>query len=31
MPRIKAAVCTAFGAPLELEELELRAPLTVTT
>ena len=28
MPRIKAAVCTAFGAPLELEELELRAPLT---
>jgi S-(hydroxymethyl)mycothiol dehydrogenase len=26
MPRIKAAVCTAFGAPLELEELELRPP-----
>jgi S-(hydroxymethyl)mycothiol dehydrogenase len=27
MPRIKAAVCTAFGQPLEMEELELRAPL----
>ncbi|MGJ8602875.1 MAG: alcohol dehydrogenase catalytic domain-containing protein [Marivita sp.] len=28
MTRIKAAVCTAFGAPLRLEELELRAPQT---
>ena len=27
MPRIKAAVCTSFGQPLVLEELELRAPL----
>ncbi|SLN50266.1 S-(hydroxymethyl)mycothiol dehydrogenase [Roseivivax jejudonensis] len=26
MPRIRAAVCTAFGAPLEIEELDLRAP-----
>ncbi|SHG88420.1 alcohol dehydrogenase catalytic domain-containing protein [Marivita hallyeonensis] len=26
MPRIKAAVCTAFGEPLTIEELELRAP-----
>ena len=27
MPRIKAAVCTEFGAPLSIEELDLRAPL----
>ena len=27
MPRIKAAVCTAFGQPLEIEELDLRAPV----
>ncbi len=27
MPRIKAAVCHAFGAPLTIEEVELRAPL----
>jgi S-(hydroxymethyl)mycothiol dehydrogenase len=27
MSRIKAAVCTAFGQPLSIEELELRAPL----
>ena len=26
MPRIKAAVCTAFGQPLAIEELDLRAP-----
>ncbi|WP_116598749.1 zinc-binding dehydrogenase [Primorskyibacter marinus] len=28
MPRIKAAICRAFGAPLTIEELDLRAPLT---
>ncbi len=28
MTRIKAAVCTEFGAPLTIEELELRAPQT---
>lgn len=28
MTRIKAAVCTEFGKPLQLEELDLRAPLT---
>ncbi|SNR64969.1 Zn-dependent alcohol dehydrogenase [Puniceibacterium sediminis] len=27
MTRITAAVCTAYNAPLEIEELELRAPL----
>ena len=26
MPRIRAAVCTAFGQPLQIEELDLRAP-----
>lgn len=26
MPRIKAAVCHAFGAPLTIEEIDLRAP-----
>ncbi|ASP19127.1 L-threonine 3-dehydrogenase [Antarctobacter heliothermus] len=26
MPRIRAAVCTAFDAPLQIEELDLRAP-----
>ena len=26
MTRIKAAICTAFGKPLEIEELNLRAP-----
>ena len=26
MAKVKAAVCTAFGQPLEIEELELRAP-----
>ncbi|MDU8913880.1 Zn-dependent alcohol dehydrogenase [Aestuariicoccus sp. MJ-SS9] len=28
MPRIKAAVCTAHNQPLEIEELDLRAPAT---
>ena len=28
MPRIKAATCTAFGAPLAIEEIDLRAPGT---
>lgn len=27
MPRIKAAICRAFGAPLSIEEIDLRAPL----
>ena len=26
MPRIKAAVCHAFGQPLTIEEVELRTP-----
>jgi len=28
MTRIRAAVCTAFNTPLQIEELELRAPLS---
>ena len=28
MPRIKAAVCHTFGAPLSVEQVELRAPVT---
>ena len=27
MPRIRAAVCTAFDQPLAIEDLDLRAPL----
>ena len=27
MPRIKAAVCHSFGAPLTIEDVELRAPV----
>ena len=27
MPRIKAAVCHAFGEPLRVEDIQLRAPI----